>query len=219
VEYQAAPDALYDVLVDAQSGRILQRANLVKFAADTASVGENYPGAAYGGSAQPQNLGQWLPGGANTLDGLNVDVYSNTADNADPDSVDAVGRHAQGTFVYPLAFSQTTDTGCTTATLCTWYLGDPSTWAEDRDQTAVQSFYFANKYHDHLAADPIDFTSADGAFDSGAASIGPADPLQLNSDDGAAEIGTANATGYINNANMATPWGGSSPLTNMSLCG
>ncbi len=47
----------------------------------------------------------------------------------------------------------------------------------NRRQNAVQAFYFANRFHDHLAAAPINFT--DGSFDGGS------DPLELQTDDGA----------------------------------
>ena len=45
-------------------------------------------------------------------------------------------------------------------------------------RTRVQAFYFANRFHDHLAAAPIGFDAAAGAFQG-------ADRLQLNTLDGA----------------------------------
>ena len=46
--YRAASDAVWDVFVDADTGKVLRRANLVKSDAP-ANVWENYPGAPPGG--------------------------------------------------------------------------------------------------------------------------------------------------------------------------
>ena len=63
-------------------------------------------------------------------------------------------------------------------------------------QNAVQAFYFANRFHDHLAAAPIGFTAAEGAFE-GATTCSSCRPT------------TARRPGpdgnHINNANMYTP--------------
>ena len=82
-------------MVDADSGRVLRRANLVKSAA-TARVWDNYPGAATGGDAatgRPRPLG-CLTAGATTLDGPNVRAFSDLDDddNARRQRGDRAGR-------------------------------------------------------------------------------------------------------------------------------
>ncbi len=52
------------------------------------------------------------------------------------------------------------------------------TWNTNRAQDAVQAFYFVNRFRDHLAAGPISFSAANGAFEG-------ADRLLVNTDDGA----------------------------------
>ena len=57
----------------------------------------------------------------------------------------------------------------------------------NRQQNAVQAFYFANRFHDHLAAAPIGFDAVRGASTT-------SDPLQLQTDDGAAHAARTTST-------------------------
>ncbi len=204
VSYRAAPDAVYDVMVDAATGRVLRRINLVKFAAGDASVWENFPGAALGGAPQTVNLvGRgWLTGGATTLNGPNAHVYSDTNDdNAFTPSEEISGPDFRQTLT---SFA---GSGCSASALCSWS-GAGTSWMTNRAQNGAQAFYFVNRFHDHLAAPPISFTPADGAFDSGS------DPVQVNTDDGAS---TGPDVFHIDNANMETFPDGESPLMQMYL--
>src|SRR5262249_2896887 len=83
----ASDDAGYDVTVDAATGKVLKRVNLVKSDAVNGLVWENHPigsDAPYG--ARLQDLSKWLAPGAVTLDGPYVHAYSDIdgGDDADP---------------------------------------------------------------------------------------------------------------------------------------
>jgi hypothetical protein len=54
LSFDAAPNAWYDAVVDATTGRILRRVNLTK--GIDALVFKNYPGAAAGGTQVTANL-------------------------------------------------------------------------------------------------------------------------------------------------------------------
>ena len=80
--------------------------------------------------------------------------------------------------------------GCAVATPCTWDTGANS-WTANRRQSVVQAFYFANRFHDHLAS--LGFAGFEGA-----------DPVLVEVHNGAAR-------GLVNNASMYTPPEGRSP--------
>jgi extracellular elastinolytic metalloproteinase len=209
VSYRAASDAVYDVVVDASTGAILHRSNQVKFAArGDALVWDQFYGAAQGGAAATVNLQTpgWLPDGATTLSGPNVHAFSDVNDDDHAQASEEVPRLGDGTFDYPLVYTPSTGAGRALIP-CTWLTGSATTWQANRAQTTVESFYLANRFHDHLAAAPIGFDAASGAFQGG-------DPLLLNTDDGAATGPDGN---HVNNANMSTPWDGESPTMQMYL--
>src|SRR3954452_16277420 len=81
LNYRASSDAVYDVTVDADTGKVLKRVNLVK--SDTAvKVWDNYPGAAFGGDRHDFNLPTaWLADGAQSLDGTNVHAFADLDDD------------------------------------------------------------------------------------------------------------------------------------------
>ena len=90
VTYEAGPGEFYDAFVDARSGLVRRKVNLVKNATP-ASVWENYPGAPLGGSASLKDLetNGWLAPGAAVLSGPNAHAYSDLDDN---DVAGALGR-------------------------------------------------------------------------------------------------------------------------------
>ena len=199
VQYRAGDDAVYDATVDARTGAVLRRANMVKSEA-RASVWERFPGDGAGGTAATVDLEQpgWLPAAAQLLNGPNAHAYSDLDDNnvaSTTEEVRRVGGH------FSFALSPVPGTGCDAAHLCSWTVGAPTL---NREQDAVQAFYFANRFHDHLAADPIGFTAAKGAFEG-------VDDLLLETMDGA---GSAN---HLSNANMFTPPNGQHPRMQMYL--
>ena len=69
----AKPTQVFDYVVDAETGEVLRRSNLVDFA--QARVFDYYPGAANGGAAVLKSLDSWLAPGATTLTGPNAHAY------------------------------------------------------------------------------------------------------------------------------------------------
>ena len=96
--YRATSTAFYDAVVDAASGAVLYRQNLVKAAAD-AEVYPNHPGASATETVDLEDFG--LPAGSTVLDG---DWSKQWADVDDDDVADAAERTRPSTgsdFVYP----------------------------------------------------------------------------------------------------------------------
>ena len=192
----ASDDAVYDTTVDAETGKLLRRANLVKF--DSADVWDNYPRASYGGDRHTVSLTPWLTNGSSKLDGANVHAF---ADLNDDDVAQSSEEVAPGQW----SFTTYAGVGCDDLTSpCSWN-GSGSSWPTNVNQNAVQAFYLANVFHDHLKAAPISFT--DRPFEG-------ADKLELNTDDGANQLSS-----HQNNANMLTWADGRSPLMQMYLWG
>ena len=173
-----------------------------------ASVWDNYPRRGSGGTATSSDLEQngWLAAGASRLLGPNVHAYSDIDDN---DFADAGEEIAPPFSIDRVAFNPAGG-GCVAAKPCTWNHNRCSTaGTTNRRQNAVQAFYFANRFHDHLAARRSASVRI-GSFDAGS------DPLELQTDDGAA-AGTAASRSYVNNANMLTPPDGAPPVMQMYL--
>ncbi|HET6548679.1 MAG TPA: M36 family metallopeptidase, partial [Solirubrobacter sp.] len=197
VSYRAASDAVYDVMVDADSGRVLRRVNLVKSAA-RARVYDNHPDASGGHDVDFEER-EWLDPGAPDLNGTNVHVYSDTDGDDETPGLE-ITRGDDGSFVYGFQPFGRLDDGCTTDKPCSW---DPGHRLDNRLQNGAQAFYLANRFHDHLAADPIGFNDPEETFD------GEEDKLLLEAYDG----------GAMDNANMLTWANGRSPVMQMYLWG
>jgi extracellular elastinolytic metalloproteinase len=217
--------AWYAAVVDADTGAILYRANRTKFD-DSASVWEQYPGATNGGTQATRSLTPYLDAGATDLSGPYAHVWSDLNDDffrngtgpanpaTDPDVNEAIPRNGSGNFTY--AFTPFTQSAgaCDTAHQCSWNFDVANSWQTHRAQNGVQTFYYVNKYRDHLAAAPISFSAADGDFQGG-------DRVLVNTDDGA-NTGTGARSGkpdanHVDNAFMATPPNGQSPIMAMFL--
>ena len=198
VTYRADAGAVYDAFVDARSGLVRRKVNLVKN--DTpATVWENYPGAPQGGTASLRNLetSGWLAPGAAVLSGPNAHAYS----DVDDDDVADLSEEVTGPFAIAVntAFAPAGG-GCLVAKPCTWNHDSANSWTTNRRQSVVQAFYFANRFHDHLATAPIGFGPASGSFDEGV------DPVQVQTHDSAGRTQPD-----FNNASMYTPPDGRSP--------
>ena len=218
----------WQTVIDAANGKLLYRQTISSDA--NGSVWTNYPGAAVGGTQQTVNLSPWLTSGATTLTGPNVHVYSDVNDNNTADATEEVApSDASGNFVYPFQafgtppFGNTINSDCSALFPCSWDSSFPSgaatlpgqtargSWRVNRAQNAVQVFFFTNNFHDHLAAAPIGFTDAAGAFDGN-------DALNAEPDDGAGTIsGIFPDPFHTDNANMSTPPDGTSPRMQMYL--
>ena len=195
VQYRAGDDAVYDATVDARSGAVLRRANMVKSEAP-ALVWERFPGSGPGGAAVAVDLEArgYLPAGASTLAGPYVRAYS----DLDDDDVADAGEEVGPGFTFPLVPGS--GNGCDAGHVCSW-TGSGSTWAANREQDTVQAFYLANRFRDHLAT--LGFDGFEGA-----------DRVVVNTLDGAASGPDGD---HVNNANMFTPPDGESPLMQMYL--
>jgi hypothetical protein len=210
--YHASSRAWYDAVVDAATGRILRRANLVDDFAP-AMVWETYPGAPNGGAAHPVDLAPYLTDLLPTrLFGPNAHVWSDVNDNNAVDPGEEIAPNSVKAFALPFVDFTTTNPGgaCLPTARCSWKSTTPNSWTRNRRQAAVQAFYYVNKYHDHLAAPPIGFDDASGSFDGD-------DRLILQTDDGAATAGAGPDLNHVDNGNMATPPDGESPVMQLYL--
>jgi len=210
---RAAPDAWYDAVVDATTGRILHRANLVK--AINGQVFRNYPGAAAGGTQQTVSLDPYLtPGNTTTLAGPFAHAWSDLDDTSADPNVEAPAPSEE---VVPGSYPFTDFTtlvgaagACDPQHQCSWDHRRRASWDTNRQQNAVQVFWYVNHYRDHLAAGPIGFSPADGDFAG-------ADAVDVETDDGAAIAQGLPDDNHIDNANMATPPDGQPPRMQMYL--
>jgi hypothetical protein len=222
----------YDALVDVRSGRLLSRSNLVEFA--NALVHESYPGAPLGGEQILQPIGRWLTPGAGRLIGNNAhafldpdDVVGTTitpdrvVDRYDVPPAGEVGPSDGANWLYPLTSVPDPAGRCPEiAPGCTWNHKVPFSWRTNAAQATTQLFYFVNRFHDHLADDPIGFDEASGNFQavnrSGAGRGG--DAVLAQADDGANTTGKGLPDqGHIDNANMDTRPDGTPPRMQMYL--
>src|SRR5581483_11785189 len=193
---------LFQTVVDGQSGAVLYRRTLVNYA--NGNVLDYFPGAANGGTFHTVDLTQngWSSGAATTLTGPNVHVYSdvNDSNDAQPSEETVPGSYTMTTF---------TPTACAVYP-CTWDPETANSWQTNKDQSAVQLFYFINTFHDHLAAAPIGFTAAAGNFEGD-------DPVLGENLDGADTAAGLPDGVHIDNANFATPPDGQSGRMQMFL--
>ncbi|GAA0623626.1 hypothetical protein GCM10009534_68990 [Kribbella sandramycini] len=208
----AGTNKVFTHVVDAQTGKLHHRKDLTRAAHGDALVQDNYPGAPSGGVQRVENLihRKWLLKNAKTLlEGTSVSAFADANDNDQPDPGETVavpnGQHK----IVPFQSSSF----CATAFVCTWDPAEPDSWKANKDQSVTNAFYLAGNFHDWLAKPPIAFTPAAGSFDAAGG-----DPVKLNALDGA---GTGTHGGpdedHVNNAYMATPPDGMSPVMAMFL--
>ena len=203
--YRASETAHYDAVVDATSGAVLFRQNLVKEAA-LAEVFPSHPeqGAAVGVDLQARG---WLGAGVNTLNGPYAHAYSDDNDNDTFSAGEEIRRTAGGDFRFP--FQNFAGLGCAPSAQCSWDSNIAGSWEDNREQNGVQAFYLVNRFRDHLATDPdIRFNGFAGA-----------DAVQVETDDGATT--DAASTGpdddHVNNASMTTLPEGLAPTMQLFL--
>ena len=196
LDLRAGPAAHYAAVVDAASGRILYRANRVKSAANDALVWEQYPGAANGGTAHTADLTPYLFAGRDRpLGPLRARLVGPQRQRPPEHRARRAhraarragrgrgGRPQRRQLRLPLQrlHARATPPGaCDAAHKCSWDHAVAESWQDNREQNAVQAFYYVNRFRDHLLAAPISFGPSDGNFDDG-------DRILVNTDDGAAE--------------------------------
>ncbi|HEX6845083.1 MAG TPA: M36 family metallopeptidase [Actinomycetota bacterium] len=209
-------------VVDAVSGDILWRVNLVDGATGSGLAWELYPGSGVpngGGVQQPVSFPVNASGAR--LAGPNAHVYADTRDDntADPgDEIPALTGLDWG--AAPGYLSETpTAQNCDPSHACTWNRHVARSWQPNRRQNAVQVYHYLNVFHDHLLASPIGFTERLGNFQT----TNPSgqgegrDAVQAEIMDGAATAGGVPDVYHYNNANMFTPPDGQAPTMQMYL--
>ena len=123
----------------------------------------NYPGAKRGGKYIGVGLTRngWLPRGAKNLKGNNAHAYSDVNDDNEANPSEEVSRFDKRLVPFNIkGMSFCKDFPCS------WDPDKPFSWKTNREQNATQVFYFVNKFHDHLLANPIGFTEAAGNFEA-----------------------------------------------------
>lgn len=219
---QSAHAKVYTHVVDAGSGRVLYRNNLV--ASDNPTVkadsGNNkpgqayvydyYPGARYGGKAKKVDFRAkgWLSDTVSWLDGAYAQVWSDVND-------DNAIQNEEKTPTPTLANTRlkpATGNSLCSAWICTWDANTANSWKTNRNADAANAFYLASTFHDYLAGLPFGFNSRAGNFESKGG-----DPVLLQTLDGANTANGFPDANHIDNANMATPPDGSSPTMQMYL--
>ncbi|CAN5724903.1 hypothetical protein BH18ACT15_BH18ACT15_12060 [soil metagenome] len=217
----SSPTAYLHV-IDAQTGRILYRKSLTDDA--NGRVFEYWPGATRGGVQRTVSFNKqgWLaPNQRSRLIGNNTYVWSDVNDDNAPQSSENVPAATDRSWSYRLRPFHTPAGGpsCTKTFKCSWNPNKSRSWTANRKQNATQVFYYVNKFHDHLAARPIGFTEAAGNFEqvnsSGQGKGG--DSVLAQPDDGANLDNGLPDGGHVDNANMATPPDGISPIMQMYL--
>ena len=206
----AASTGHYDTLVDAASGEVVRRTNLVKFAG-SAQVFDNYPGDEFGGTAATRSLTPYLVSNPTRLIGPNAHAFVDTEDVVPgpgfnvfaPPSGQETGPSSGTDFIYPFDEEITSDYDCGAAFRCSWDPKTPLSWSADSDQAATQLFYYVNLFHDHLENAPgIGFTAPENFEGSGR--------VVAQAQDGADKQDVAGDTPgfpgaqHANNANMLT---------------
>ena len=220
---------LYEVVLDAASADVLKRRSLTEFAS-RARVYETSP---RDGAPVVVDLAAdptWLNRSeGRMLRGNNAWAFADADATDGPSSGDFDIPPSSGTdWDYPIVPFGVPGQICP-APGCTWDSTDPTTRARNRNQSTTQLFYFVNRFHDHLKADPIGFTHAARGFEfADADGPGPGaggDPLLAETDnylnpDRSEDPPLPTST---DNASMSTPPDGDSPwlqtffFTNPSL--
>jgi hypothetical protein len=208
---------VYDVVVDARSGRLLRRVNRVESAAKV-KAWDYYPKAEKGGEPTLHDMSAFLTA-TDRLEGNYTHTFIDTADDDTPDSGDEVAPSGGGDWAYDYMSVPSPAGNCPPAG-CSWNHLVPDSWQFNLDQNAQQVFYFVNHYADHLKAAPIGFDEASGNFQKvNATGKGKGDdPVMANTTDGAATaVVVPNPLTNALNANMLTPPDGLSPRMQMYL--
>ncbi len=212
---------LLDYVIDAQTGDVLRRNNLVNFA--TGLAWDYFPGPLpYNGAGTATSrdfTGKgWLPAGATTLSGNNTHTYLDVLDDNTPVAADEIPPTG-GNWNY--AFSPFSGWSCLDGANfpCSWDWWTLDTWQTNQRQNATQIFHFVNTFHDWLNANPIGFTEAAGNFEvtnSTGQGLG-GDAVQAQALDGADTADGYPDNDHMNNANMSTPRDGQPPRMQMYL--
>ncbi len=162
-------------VVDASTGDVLWRANMVSFA-DVTGHGLAWQ---YADSSQPppgtfrQQMRTFPVANAKRLFGNNAHVFADVND----DNHAKLGAYPNGdeipasnpgtrTWAYHVqANTASSSRNCTPKFVCTWNSTQANSWKPNLRQNATQVYYYINNFHNHLLAPPIGFTEAAGNFE------------------------------------------------------
>jgi extracellular elastinolytic metalloproteinase len=203
---------VYDAIVDAATGALVRRQNLVEHA--NAQRYRNYPGAPAGGSAQSANIDAYLDPGATILNGPTARTVADVNDAIGgpstpiPAGVDIPS--SGGNWNYGLTGVPNTYATCSPLP-CVWDPWTINSWQVNKNADATQVHWFVGNFHDHLEnTAAIAFTNAAGNFEG-------TDRIVAQSMDGANTGGGFPDDFHFNNANMATYPDGTSGYMQMYL--
>lgn len=209
-------------VVDATSGEILWRANLVKSdQVGTGDAWEYYPSVTIPNGGGLEQQVEFPVVDDTRLFGNNAWTWPDVDDDDSPDREIPATSGLDWSYPAPLDTTDE-DNACSGAFPCTWRRDVPFSWRANVESDAVQVYHYLNAFHDHLLASPIGFTEAAGNFqvdNLGGLGLG-GDPVVANVMDGADT--RTNTPGlpdsnHTYNANMFTPADGSPPLMQMYL--
>jgi hypothetical protein len=228
---------IYSYLLDARSGAVLTRENMVRWASGgyVWSYAPSPAVARNDGDVQEfKEFGpDWLFDGVDWgLFGHNAWAYSDVDDDDSPFGADDLvdegdqvraNDHDGTPDALPVWRYEyrpiTTGGGCSALYPCSWDPSVPDSWRENREQNAVQAFWFVNTFAEHLRAAPIGFDEASGNFrfelNDDNKVVG--DGVFVETSDGANTAGGRPDGNHRNNANMWTPVDGTSPAMQMYL--
>ncbi|MGC4112496.1 MAG: M36 family metallopeptidase [Nocardioides sp.] len=213
--YVQTSKGAFQHVIDAVSGATLYRHSNTDDANGDADVYDNYPGAAKGGKAKVVNFYKrgWLKKGASFLKGSSVTAF---ADLNDDDHIQArektkIPGTKHGAQFKLVKFGKSASSFCK-KWVCTWDPHTTNSWRTNMNEATANGFYFASNFHDWLQKKPISFTAAAGNFTAKGG-----DPVMLNTLDGADTDSGMPDGDHIDNANMATPPDGISPIMQMYL--
>jgi hypothetical protein len=215
-----SPDERDVSVVDAATGAVLWRANLVDAATGTGTAWEYSPSKAVTGTVADQQPVTFPVASNSKLAGNNAHVYLDANDDNVPTTSDEVASNGGFDWSVP-ATVDTTTTGqnCAPTHPCTWNKNVSKSWQVNRMQDAVQVYHYLNEFHDWLQKAPIGFNEAAGNFQkenaSGKGEGGDAVQGQVfdgaNTDRGLPDVY------HYNNANFFTPPDGRAPVMQMYL--
>jgi hypothetical protein len=189
---------LYDVVVDADSGKVLARTLQTEFAANQATIWPYFP--QNGGTPNTVNLGtdpSWIDrstlDATDTLVGNNAHAYADANGTNGYQAGEGVAKTGGNDWLFTTQFF--TQAECPSFG-CTWDSTNAATKTNNKNDATTDLFYLVNQYHDHLLAPPIGFDEASKNYE------------QVNSSGqglgGDAVLAEANDSSGIDNANFST---------------
>jgi extracellular elastinolytic metalloproteinase len=211
---QAGDGRSYTHVIDAETGDVLYRNDLVDHDRGDASVYDYYPGANKGGTAKTVNFFKrgYLKRSAEWLAGPYVSAFADlNDDNAvnERETTPVPGTKNKAQFELERFGANPL---CSPQFVCAWNPNVKFSWRENKKADVTNAFYLANNFHDYLARKPIGFDAQAGNFERAGG-----DPVLLNALDGADTAGGFPDGAHIDNANMSTPPDGTPPTMQMYL--